>query len=290
MKNSFIKILFVVLVLFSCNQNVNLAQSLKIKYEFPSRLHEVSGITYVNGLLWTLEDSGNEPKITALNDNGTAKQEIVFDSISNIDWEELTKDENQHLYIGDFGNNDNDRKDLSIYKVSAPDYNQVTEKITFHYPEQIDFPAKKKKKFYDCEAFFYHKNYFYLFTKNRSKEFDGTTLIYKIPAKAGNHAAKLIGTYTTCGNYNSCVITGAAISPDAKKVVLLSHDRLWLFENFKNDAFTTGTATMLKFDHYSQKESICFKDNATLLIADERSKKMGGNLYEVTLEDLKNTN
>ena len=99
MKNSFIKILFVVLVLFSCNQNVNLAQSLKIKYEFPSQLHEVSGITYVNGLLWTVEDSGNEPKINALGDNGTVKQETLFDSISNIDWEELTKDENQHLYI-----------------------------------------------------------------------------------------------------------------------------------------------------------------------------------------------
>lgn len=290
MKQYLLKLTFFAIVLISCNQNTNLAQPLKIKYKFPPQLHEVSGITYVNGLLWTVEDSGNEPKIHALEENGTINQEISLSQISNIDWEELTKDENQNLYIGDFGNNDNDRKDLCIYKISGSNYNQIAEKVTFYYPEQTDFPAKKKEKFYDCEAFFYYNNHFYLFTKNRSKDFDGTTFIYKIPAVAGNHAAQLMGTFKTCNNYNSCVITGAAISPDAKKVVLLSHDRLWLFENYKNDIFTIGDVKELEFFHYSQKESVCFKDNETLLIADERAKKIGGNLYEVTLNDLKNTN
>ena len=34
----------------------------------------------------------------------------------NKDWEDITKD-NKFLYIGDFGNNLNNRKDLKIYKV-----------------------------------------------------------------------------------------------------------------------------------------------------------------------------
>jgi hypothetical protein len=35
---------------------------------------------------------------------------------NNIDWED-TKDKNGNLYVGDFGNNDNERKDLCIYKI-----------------------------------------------------------------------------------------------------------------------------------------------------------------------------
>ena len=31
------------------------------------------------------------------------------------------------------------------------------------------------------------------FTKNRSKKFDGTSLVYKIPNKAGDFKAQLVG-------------------------------------------------------------------------------------------------
>jgi hypothetical protein len=29
---------------------------------------------------------------------------------ANIDWEDITKDKDGNLYVGDFGNNDNERK------------------------------------------------------------------------------------------------------------------------------------------------------------------------------------
>jgi len=58
---------------------------------------------------------------------------------------------------------------------------------------------------------------FYLFTKNRSSEFDGTTLMYGIPNIAGNHAAKLMGSFKSCGDFRNCAITSADISPDGKK-------------------------------------------------------------------------
>lgn len=40
----------------------------------------------------------------------------------------------------------------------------------------------------------------------------------------------------------------------------------------------------LNLNHYSQKESVCFKDNDLLLIADEKVKKTGGYLYQVSLK------
>ena len=141
--------------------------------------------------------------------------------------------------------------------------------------------------FFDVEGFFEYKNNFYLFTKNRSKGFDGTVLLYKVPNKAGYHQAVLMGKFKTCDNYNHCAVTSAAISPDASKVVLLTHDKIVLLANFKEDNFLKGKQSQLKLNHFSQKEAICFKNNETLIIADEKTKKIGGNVYEVSLSTLK---
>lgn len=274
-------------MLVNCSTKSESREEVTMLFQFPKKVKEVSGIIWHNNLIWSIQDSGNSNEVFGFSISGEMKDKVEVNDASNVDWEDITTDKNGNLYIGDFGNNDNDRRNLAIYKLAVSDYSKVSEKITFYYPEQKDFPAKKMDKLYDCEAFFLYQNHFYLFTKNRSKGFDGTSLIYKIPAIAGNHAAKLIGKIKTCSNYNSCVITGAAISPDEKKVVLLSHDRIWLLENYKGDNFGAGTMKELELNHYSQKEGVCFKNNETLLIADEKDKKTGGNLYEVNLKKLK---
>ena len=254
-----------------------------------SRLIENSGMLVWDDHIWMLNDGGSLPMLFKLDLAGNIIDSVLVSSSTNIDWEGLTQS-STHFYIGDFGNNNNDRKDLVIYKISTEKSINSIEKINFYYPEQTDFPAKKSEKLFDCEAFFLYQNYFYLFTKNRSKGFDGTTLLYKIPAVAGNHPAQLIAKFKTCSNYNSCVITGASISPDEKRIVLLSHDRIWLFEDFKGDEFLNGKITELALNHYSQKEAVSFKDNDKLIIADERTKKVGGNLYEISINTLKSSN
>lgn len=282
-------ICFIYCTSLSCQHDKSNSLSLKVIASLPEKLSEVSGIVATDSLVWMIEDSGNKSILHGLNYDGKLEQTIKLDDISNNDWEELTRDSNQNLYIGDFGNNDNDRKDLVIYKISPNAHSTSVEKINFYYPEQTHFPAKKKEKLYDCEAFFIYQNALYLFTKNRSKGFDGTTLIYKIPTIAGNHAAQLIGKFKTCANYNSCVITGAAISPDEKKIVLLGHEKIWLLEGFNGDDFLSGKITELALNHYSQKEAISFKDNDKLIIADERTKRVGGNLYEISINTLKSS-
>lgn len=274
-------------LVINCSTKSESQERIATLFQFPKKVKEVSGVTLHNNLIWCIQDSGNSNEVFGFDNSGKIIEQIKVENASNIDWEDITSDKKGNLYIGDFGNNDNNRKDLAIYKLAVSDYSKVAEKITFYYSEQRDFPAKKKDKLYDCEAFLLYQNHFYLFTKNRSKGFDGTSLIYKIPAVAGNHVAKLVGKIKTCSNYNSCVITGAAISPDEKKVVLLSHDRIWLLENYKGDNFSAGTMKELELNHYSQKEGVCFKNNETLLIADEKDKKTGGNLYEVNLKKLK---
>ena len=284
-----LSILYFILFI-SCSSKTDSGEKIATLFDFPKDIREVSGVTFHNNLIWSIQDSGNSNEVLGFDESGKHIEQIEVQDAENIDWEAITSDKHGNLYIGDFGNNDNDRQDLAIYKLASSNYSKVSEKISFYYPEQTDFPAKKKEKLYDCEAFFLYQNAFYLFTKNRSKGFDGTSLIYKIPAIAGNHPAKLIGKFKTCANYNSCVITGATISSDEKQIVLLGHDRLWLFNNFKVDDFLSGKLSELELNHHSQKEGICFKDNETLFIADERSKKIGGKLYQVSLKTLKSSN
>ncbi|MNF17002.1 hypothetical protein D3C80_2202870 [compost metagenome] len=66
-------------------------------------------------------------------------------------------------------------------------------------------------------------------------------------------------------------------------MALLSHDKVLLFKDFKGDLFHKGTHTELNLNHFSQKEAIVFKDNNTLLIADEKTNKIGGKVYEFRL-------
>lgn len=231
-------------------------------------------------------DSGNSPKVYGLNQKGTIIKELKIDS-KNKDWEDLTSDKNGNLYVGDFGNNENKRKKLSILKIKK-EYLQSDslvpiERISFYYPNQKQFPPKKKQQYFDSEAFFHFNDSLYIFTKSRVKGDYGATSVYKIPAIPGNHAAVLIDTFKTCDG-SGCWITSADISNDGKKVVLLTPNVVWLFTDFKADHFFKGNVTPFPLDISSQKEGICFKNNTTLYISDEKSHNRGGNLYEFKLE------
>ena len=65
--------------------------------------------------------------------------------------------------------------------------------------------------------------------------------------------------------------------------MLLNHEKLWLLSNFEGDNFFEGKITQVPFNHDTQKEGICFKNNTTVLITDEQHKNDGGNIYEFSL-------
>ncbi|AWA30551.1 hypothetical protein HYN48_10875 [Flavobacterium magnum] len=262
---------------------------LKTVFDLPGQIKEASALAYLpnTNVFWTLEDSGNDAVLFALDTNGALRHKVNINK-PNVDWEALTSDDRGNLYIGDFGNNDNDRENLMIYKINAEDLGKaganVSVQVNFYYPEQQEFPPKKSKRIFDAEAFFLHDNYFYVFTKNRSSNSDGTTQLYKIPNVAGNHAAKLMGSFTTCEAFRKCAVTDAAISGDGKKMALLSNAKVWLFEDFSGDAFLKGKVTEIDLHDNSQKEGICFK-GSEIFICDEKDKHSGGNMYQLTIDN-----
>ncbi|WP_418263455.1 hypothetical protein [Flavobacterium faecale] len=279
--------LFLVFFVLACQQK---ASDLTELFSFPKSLKEVSGIVTIQNseLIGCLEDSGNKSKVYFLDLTGEIQHSIKVKGLENKDWEDIAKDPQGNLYIGDFGNNDNIRQDLAIYKL---DKTALTKSeihpsaiIEFAYPEQKDFPPKKKNRHFDVEGYVVFQNNFYLFTKNRSSNFDGTAFIYKVPNVSGKHQAKKIGEFKTGPDYQNYAITSVALSPDQKKLAILTHSKIILLENFKGDDFLSGKRTEIDLHHFSQKEAICFKDNFSLYIADEKVKNTGGKLYEFKIQ------
>jgi hypothetical protein len=271
------------ILFYNCNSANKNTASYTPKQICKLDLKEISGLEYVNNNLWGIEDSGNESNLYKINPV-TGNHEAFVVNAENNDWEDITADKQGNLYIGDTGNNDNDRKNLAIIKVSPDNPGKVLQTTTFYYPEQTDFPAKKKQRHFDCEGFFEYNGYFYLFSKNRSLDSDGTVLVHKVPNRPGNFAAEAAGSFTTCKNFRSCAIAGADISADGKTVALISGNKLWLLTGYKGDNFAQGLLTPYDLGDVTQKESICYKDKKTLFIADEKSKKEGGKLYEIALK------
>ncbi|MEP1486933.1 MAG: hypothetical protein ABJK28_00740 [Algibacter sp.] len=276
-------IFLLILIITSCNTGL-----LIVKADLPKTLNEVSGTetTTNSEFIWMLNDSGNKPIIYGVGKKGHIKKTLKIKAKNN-DWEDLASDDNGNIYIGDFGNNDNKRKNLVILKVNAADLKKdksvEVDRISFHYENQNKFPPKHKKMYFDCEAFFHFNDHLYLFTKSRVKGDHGKTNLYRIPAKQGNHIAKLIGSFSTCEDLQ-CWITSVDISDDGKQVALLTQTAVWLFSDFTSDDFFKGTIKTYPFDFESQKEGVCFKNNHTLYITDENAHGGDGNLYELNLD------
>lgn len=277
------------LFLLSCNPKAQNSpvknDELKIQFALPKKLKEVSGITLSKDkkTIWVIEDRGNKNAVYGLKEDGQMVAKIPVENSENTDWEDIISDPQGNIYIGDFGNNDNDRKDLAILKTDLKDVNQTTTKVIqttkFHYQGQTDFPPKKSNLLYDCEAFVEMNGNFYLFTKNRSKGFDGTFLVFQVPNKEGDFEAKLIGKLQLQGGYNDAAITSATINSTKDKIVLLTHKNIHVLTGFTANDFSTAKIQKIPLNHNSQKEAIVFHDDKTLMIADEKAKNEGGNVY-----------
>ncbi|PQA95380.1 SdiA-regulated/phytase-like domain-containing protein [Chryseobacterium piscicola] len=276
------------LLLLSCNPKTENTQAkedtLKVEFTLPKKLKEVSGIALSQDqkTIWAIEDAGNKNVVYAVDRTGNLIADVVVENAENNDWEDITKDNAGNLYIGDFGNNENDRRNLSILKLDLKEASQksanVIQTTKFHYEGQNEFPPKKSNLLYDCEAFVEKEGNFYLFTKNRSKGFDGTFLVFQIPNKEGDFEAKLVAKIKLEGSYNDAAITSATIN-SKNQIVLLTHKNVHLVSSFFENNFTGSFIQKISLNHNSQKEAVVFLDDRSLLIADEKDKKEGGNVY-----------
>ena len=266
---------------FYCSQA--LPEHLELLTYLPKELKENSGLALLpdSDLIWVINDSNNKDHLYGISVQGKIEKEYNIKGAVNKDWEDLAADGKGKIFIADIGNNNFNRDELYIYILTDAAVNTDddlrAEEIEFRYP------GNKKNQPFNAEALVYFENYLYIFTKNQNDQSGSATRVYRVPAKAGKYTASYVTTIDTCEDSGSCRITAADISPDGKTLALLSYQKLWLGPNFLADGSTPNLES-IDLQHRTQKEGLCFSDNETLLLSDERSGGSGGILYRYRLK------
>jgi hypothetical protein len=187
-----------------------------VTFNLTDTLSETSGLISWNNGLWTHNDN-TDTHIYSLDTVGHITQAYSLPGIVNTDWEEISQDD-QYVYIGDFGNNANgNRRDLRIFRIEKNSllvHAPVIDTIGFSYSDQTDFSATGSNHTdFDCEAFIVSADSIFLFTKQWIKN---KTSMYSLSKKPGVHSANLKYTLDVQG-----LVTGA-VYLESKRLIALS--------------------------------------------------------------------
>jgi hypothetical protein len=262
-----------------------------------------SGILTLNEgeTFWTQVDNSSPEEIYEIDKNcnllrtlrvtNVTKTKVFIKNANSIDWEDITHDDIGNIYIGDFGNNNNNRTNLKIYilkNVSQSHSDTIpADVIKFKYANQKEFPPPSSEQNFDLEAMIWYNDSLHLFSKNRTNPFTGYTYQYSMPAIPGEYELWPVDSFKTGdGPMVFFWITGAALNQNDKQLMLLSHDRIWIFSDFESSMFFQGKSKMITLPTYSQKEGVCYAKENTWYLTDEYFSTLGigGNLYEMKLE------
>lgn len=262
------------------------SQKLEVIQKLPATLSEISGLTFLNDtILVAHNDSGNEPILYFLNLKGDVIHQVEITQAKNKDWEAIACD-GKFVYIGDIGNNGNNRKDLVIYKVPTHEIlNKKSidaEKIEISYLDQATFPPADSLLNFDAEAMAFHNDSLHIFTKCRTKPFDGNSYQYSVSTKPGKYVLeKQNWVYIGDDGFYKDAVTDATIYNDV--YWFLTYNRMLGFQLVDGKLKPHQS---IRLSGYSQKEALITKDNINFYLADERHRILGGGkLYKLILNE-----
>jgi hypothetical protein len=233
----------------------------------PTPIAESSGLARGDsaGLVWTHGDGGTLATLYQASLAGRLRSTLPLAPLVNHDWEELTRDPAGRFYIGDFGNNRNDRRDLVIYRLTPGVGRPQVDTIAFRYPDQTAFPPLPARRHFDCEAMVFYNDSLHLFTKDRSRAH--CTRYYVVPARPGRHVAVLRDSLRL-----RTLVTGAALRPDGRQVALLGYGGLFLFDGPPSARLFQQAKAYRRLPATGQAEGVVFLNDKNLLLSNERGR------------------
>lgn len=216
----FVQQLIVILVFLS-TASLAAQENLQTVGELPNEVFETSGLLYFNGNLITHNDSGNEAVLFELDTlTLSVQRRVVVNNVTNVDWEALSQDED-FIYIGDFGNNVGSRTNLAVHIISKQDYlssNTVSATtINFSYEDQQDFENNGNSD-WDAEAFFIIDDKVVVLTKQWQSL---GSVAYEFSKFPGTYIARRIGDIKNVG-----LVTDATFNAETNRLVVLGYSSI----------------------------------------------------------------
>ncbi|MEI2638333.1 MAG: hypothetical protein V9F03_04970 [Microthrixaceae bacterium] len=81
--------------------------------------------------MWIHNDSGDEPRIYAVDRDGAIRSIVSLTGAKSIDWEDIAASSDStggaFIYVGDIGDNRSRRDHVSVYRIDEPALGDATE-------------------------------------------------------------------------------------------------------------------------------------------------------------------
>jgi WD40 repeat protein/tetratricopeptide (TPR) repeat protein/tRNA A-37 threonylcarbamoyl transferase component Bud32 len=244
-----------------------------------SSILEASGLVRSRrhaGVFWTVSDSGNPARLYAIDATGRLLARYEIAGAANNDWETVMADSSGTLWIGDVGNlghrtvrtlyqlsEPDPRADAAAAGKSANDPDRTVPLVQLAVRQQITLRPMSASD--DFEASFEREGRLYVISKVQS----GSAAILQLHSnESGNSTAVELKTISNLSGLPW--VTGAAISPDKRRLALTTYAEVLLFDLPSEGDFPAGLSptTRLAFEA-PLVESIAFEDDDTLLLLSE---------------------
>jgi hypothetical protein len=267
----------------------------------PEELRESSGLAISRtqpGVLWSHNDSGDGPNLYALDTSGRILARIRVSDAMARDWEDIAAgpcpaavaaapSQESCLYLGDTGDNDQLRREVTIYVVVEPRVGGSAvvstvsaRSINYRYPDR---PT-------DAEGLAVRPNGdITIVSKGRRGSID----FYGIPASIAAQALVSGDTVTALFTGNTGIqpdqrtgrlVTAAAVSPDGMTLAVRTYYEVY-FYGLVSEGGESRWRDLRRpcglGDAEPQGEAIDYLDANTLLLTSERSRGRPGTIHRL---------
>ena len=254
-----------------------------------TRIKESSGIARSirhADIFWTLNDSGGEPCIFAVDLHGHTRAKIRLPNAVNFDWEDICSglDETNQpvLYIGDIGDNLKIRRAVQIYRILEPevlpDGQQAPETISelptvwhVRYPDAA----------HNAEGLLVHPQTRRLYVLTKDDDGKSTLFAFPAPIQENTHVTLEKAADITFPGHarigkrkvDDRTATGADFSPDGRHLVASTYSSLYEWDLPEAVSLADALAKpprRLVPELLRQLESVCYDaDGKTLWLTSE---------------------
>ena len=288
------KYLIVLMSLISCTEMITPTDSFENAQDLGTiennQIKESSGIvaSYRNkGSFWTHNDSGDKNRLFAMDASGKGTREFYLEGANNRDWEAISManfPEGSFIYVGDFGDNNNEFATSTIYRVPEPEITASTpqsntlknvQKITYKYADGAR----------DAEAFLIDQSSkdIYIISKRESSK-----RLYRLPfpqSYTQTNTAEFVQELTfSSGAGTPLFIVDGNVSVDNKEIIIKNYLQIFHWRRNANESIPDAlkrTPTMLSYTPEPQGEGICFSQDGSgyYTISEEGPNKLPVKLY-----------
>lgn len=243
-------------------------------------------------VFWTHNDSGDDAFIYAMNESGKDLGSYRVTNARNDDWEDIASykdaDGSCYLYIGDIGNNKLERPELRVYRVKEPNISNSRSSTDEKDPTATDPAEVATFKYQDtphnAETLMVNPltGDVYVLTKR----LDGPSLVFKFKPTFGSGqvvSAEKVGEVSVPSVPNG-LLTGGAISPDAKRVILCDYSSGYELTSASSafDDIWKSKPVAVDLGERKHGEAITFAPDGKAVIGTNEGKK--AEIFEVKLK------